>query len=129
MVGPRQQAKAASARGEQENSSAKANSIPPGAPSAVSLSCLSHASLSVSVFAYSFGSDIKVSLYRATVTAIDRLTMSRTALGRGQMLAYNLVQPEGASAADVSRALVLCKNRWRPEERERHADEDTLKQL
>jgi len=33
-VGPRQQAKAASAQSEQENSSAKANSIPPVAPSA-----------------------------------------------------------------------------------------------
>ena len=48
------------------------------------------------------------------------------------MLGYKLVQPDGASEVNVSRARVLFalrKNRFRVEERKAHAGEDTLEEL
>lgn len=48
------------------------------------------------------------------------------------MLGYKLVQPDGASEVNVSRARVLFelrKNRFRLEERKAHAGEYTLEEL
>ena len=56
--------------------------------------------------------------------------VGRTPTTRSAMLNY--IPPEGASEANVSRARALCrlrKNRWRPEERQQHAEEETLYDL
>lgn len=56
--------------------------------------------------------------------------VGRTPATRSAMLGY--IPPEGASEARVARARALCclrKNRWRPEERKKHADEETLYDL